>query len=170
MRLNKYINEIKMTKKTEYFSTERGHGWYSTSFKVDKWEYEVFMSLDIKDMYTVVFKLSDNSLEKLADMGVDVRNEFTLTKFGNPLPVLRGVLQAIKKWLKSVEREYIRGITFSAETYEAGDTPEETKKRMRIYKKAAPMIEKASGMKFKGMKKTMPGVYEFNFLNPDYRE
>jgi len=164
MRLTRHLTEIKMTKKTEFYGTSNTFGdEWETKFKVGKWEYEVFLTR-MYDEWSLVFKLSDDDLYNI-NRETGKWEEFGLTGFGNPIQVFRGVLQALKKWYKD-EGHKAKKLTFAVQGEEKQNPFErdkEVKKRLKVYKRGIPAIEKITKMKFTGIDKLQPDIYVFNF-------
>jgi hypothetical protein len=125
MRLNKYINEIKITRKFDLKKGKSRYGDWTSSFKIGDLKYDVFITSGLHGEYTIAFGVVGQPLKILGT--------------GNAFKVFAAVAQSIKEFLKDMDKkdEPVDLLAFTAGT----DHPS----RVKLYDRFAKKFEKMFG-------------------------
>jgi hypothetical protein len=129
MRLNKYINEIKITRKfdLEKPTKKRYLDSFNRQVKIGKEKYEIDISPGLIGEYDIAFGIIGKPLDVLGT--------------GNAFKVFAAVAQAIKEFLKIMDKkqEPVDMLMFSANI--------EHPSRIKLYDRFAKKFEKLFGFK-----------------------
>jgi len=128
MRLNRHLNEIKITRKFDLKKGKSRYGDWQSKFKIGELKYEVHITSGLIGEYSIAFGIVGKPLEIIGTGG-------------NVFKVLSAVAQSVKEFLKEMEEkgEPVNLLVFTGNK----DEPS----RIKLYDRFAKKFEKMFGFK-----------------------